>query len=97
MIDMIVAVKDWINAVVWGVSALLLILFTGVFYTVRLGFVQFRHPVKLFRQTVVKAFQKEDCHDRKPGQMTSFQVAMTSVGAIPRWVWRGVWRIPLMA
>lgn len=93
MIDMIVAVNDWINAVVWGVSALLLILFTGVFYTVRLGFVQFRHPVKLFRQTVVKAFQKEDW----PGQMTSFQAAMTSVGAIPRWVWRGVWRIPLMA
>ena len=82
MIEMIVEVNDWINGIVWGVPVLMLILLTGFYYTVRLGFIQFLHPVKLFKETVVKAFQKKDSPDRKPGEITSFQAAMTSVGAI---------------
>lgn len=82
IMDIILAVNDWLNGVVWGVPVLLLILGTGIFYTVRLGFVQFRHPVLLFKETVVKAFKKKDSADRKPGEVTSFQAAMTSVGAI---------------
>lgn len=75
-------INDWINGIVWGVPVLLLILGTGIFYTIRLDFVQFRHSVLLFRETVIKAFKKKDPDDRKPGEMTSFQAAMTSVGAI---------------
>lgn len=37
--EKIVAVNDWINGIVWGVPVLLLILGTGIFYTIRLGFV----------------------------------------------------------
>ena len=80
--DIIIAINDWINGVVWGVPVLLLILGTGIFYTVRLGFLQFRHPVLLFKETVVKAFKKKDDGEKKPGEVTSFQAAMTSVGAI---------------
>ena len=82
MIDMIVAVNDWINGIVWGVPVLMLILLTGFYYTARLGFIQFLHPVKLLKETVIKAFKKKDSPDRKPGEITSFQAAMTSVGAI---------------
>ena len=75
-------INDWINNIVWGVPVLLLILGTGLFYTIRLGFLQFRHPILLLRETVVKAFRKKDSGQPKPGEMTSFQAAMTSVGAI---------------
>ena len=82
IMDAIIAVNDWVNSIVWGVPVLLLILGTGIFFTVRMGFLQFRHPVLLFKETVVKAFRKKDSPDRQPGEVTSFQAAMTSVGAI---------------
>ena len=47
-------VNGWVNNFVWGVPVLLLILGTGIFYTIRLGFLQFRHPAFLFKETVVK-------------------------------------------
>ena len=75
-------VNGWVNNFVWGVPVLLLILGTGIFYTIRLGFLQFRHPAFLFKETVVKAFKKKDSPEHKPGEVTSFQAAMTSVGAI---------------
>ena len=75
-------INDWINNIVWGVPVLLLILGTGLFYTIRLGFLQFRHPILLLQESVVKAFRKKDSGQPKPGEMTSFQAAMTSVGAI---------------
>ena len=53
-------VNGWVNNFVWGVPVLLLILGTGIFYTIRLGFLQFRHPAFLFKETVVKAFKKQD-------------------------------------
>lgn len=80
--DWLIEINDFINGIVWGVPVLLLILGTGIFFTIRLGFIQFRHPVRLFKETVIKAFQKKDPDDRKPGEVTSFQAAMTSVGAI---------------
>lgn len=75
-------VNGWVNNFVWGVPVLLLILGTGIFYTIRLGFLQFRHPAFLFKETVVKAFRKKDSPEHKPGEVTSLQAAMTSVGAI---------------
>lgn len=80
--EWIVAANDFVNGIVWGVPLLLLILGTGIFFTIRLGFMQFWHPVFLFKETVIKAFKIKDDGNRKPGEMTSFQAAMTSVGAI---------------
>lgn len=60
----------------------MLIFATGVYFTVRLGFLQFRHPFLLVKNTIVKAFQKKDEKDVEPGELTSFQAAMTSVSAI---------------
>ena len=80
--DILVKINDFINGIVWGVPVLVLILGTGIFFTIRLGFMQFRHPGYLFRETVGKAFKKKVGDDHRPGEMTSFQAAMTSVGAI---------------
>ena len=80
--ETIIAVNDWLNGIVWGVPLLVLIFATGLYFTVRLGFVQFLHPRTLFRETIVKAFRKKDQGTSAPGELTSFQAAMTSVSAI---------------
>lgn len=81
LFEAIVNINGAINDFVWGVPCLVLLIGTGLYYTIRLGFMQFRHPGFLFKETVIKAFQKKD-DDKAPGDLTSFQAAMTSVGAI---------------
>ena len=80
--EAIVNINGAINDFVWGVPCLVLLIGTGLYYTIRLGFMQFRHPVFLFKETIFKAFKKKDDADKAPGELTSFQAAMTSVGAI---------------
>ena len=80
--EAIVNINGAINDFVWGVPCLVLLIGTGLYYTIRLGFMQFRYPGFLFRETVVKAFKKKDEPNKAPGELTSFQAAMTSVGAI---------------
>ena len=80
--EAIVNINGAINDFVWGVPCLVLLIGTGLYYTIRLGFMQFRHPGFLFRETVIKAFKKKDDANKAPGELTSFQAAMTSVGAI---------------
>lgn len=82
IVEMILNINGFVNDIVWGVPVLLLILGVGLYYTIRLGFFQFRYPKFLLKETVVKAFRKKDENDKKPGELTSFQAAMTSVGAI---------------
>lgn len=82
MLDILTQVNDFVNGIVWGVPILVLIFATGVFFTIRLGFVQFRNPKFLIKETIVKAFKKKDKEDKTPGELTSFQAAMTSVSAI---------------
>ncbi|MBQ2527924.1 MAG: sodium:alanine symporter family protein, partial [Spirochaetales bacterium] len=80
--DFIVKVNDFVNGIVWGVPILVLILATGLFFTIRLGFFQFTHFGFLFKDTIVKAFKKKDEEKPAKGELTSFQAAMTSVSAI---------------
>jgi len=80
--ELLVKINDFVNGIVWGVPILVLIFATGLFYTIRLGFVQFRHPGFLFKETIVKAFRKKDTNEHVDGELTSFQAAMTSVSAI---------------
>ena len=82
LFDWIVKINGAVNDFVWGVPCIVLLIGTGLYYTIRLGFFQFRNPGFLFRETVKKAFAKKDNDNKKPGEVTSFQAAMTSVGAI---------------
>ena len=81
--EIIESINSWLNDIVWGVPVLLLIFGTGVYYTIRLGFMQFTHIGFLFRETIGRAFKKNNNkNESKAGDVTSFQAAMTSVGAI---------------
>lgn len=44
-VETIVKINEVVNGIVWGVPIMLLILGTGIYYTIRFGFIQFRHPV----------------------------------------------------
>lgn len=80
--DVLVSINDFINGIVWGPYLLALIFGVGIYFTVRLNFFQFARPGFLFKQTIAKAFKKKDKGPTAPGEMTSFQAAMTSVAAI---------------
>lgn len=51
--ETIVKINEVVNGIVWGVPIMLLILGTGIYYTIRFGFIQFRHPVWLVKQTII--------------------------------------------
>ena len=74
--ETLIKINDFVNGIVWGVPIMLLILGTGVYYTVRFGFMQFRHPAWLVKQTIIKAFKKKDEGPTAQGELTSFQAAM---------------------
>ncbi len=62
-----------LNGVLWGQILVYLLIGTGVYFTVRLGFIQFRHFLHTF--TVMRSSRKSD----KEG-ISSFQALSTSLG-----------------
>ncbi|PKF60756.1 sodium:alanine symporter family protein [Psychromonas sp. psych-6C06] len=63
-----------INGVLWGQILVYLLIGTGIYFTVRLGFIQFRHFLHTF--TVMRSSRKSD----KEG-ISSFQALSTSLAA----------------
>lgn len=80
--ETVVQINDFVNGIVWGAPLLFLIFATGIYFTVRLGFIQFLNFGWLFRNTIVKSFKNKDNEPVGLGELTSFQAAMTSVSAI---------------
>lgn len=65
-----------LNAAVWGVPMLILLLGTGIFMSIRLGFLQFRRFGYVMRETVGKIFQKSEV---KEGALTPIQAMTTAL------------------
>ncbi|PPA68861.1 alanine/glycine:cation symporter family protein [Jeotgalibacillus proteolyticus] len=57
----------------WGYPLIGILLFSGIFMTVKLGFIQFRYPIYIFKQTFGSVFKKP----KGEGTVTPFQ-ALTS-------------------
>ena len=51
-------VNDFINNIIWGIPMILLILGTGIYYTIRLGFPQFTKIKQIYKNTVGKKVKK---------------------------------------
>ena len=75
-----------VNDFVWGVPAIILIMGVGLYLTIKLKGVQFKHWGFLFKKTYVDAFKKakeeDSSKEKKDGEITSFQAAMASVSAV---------------
>lgn len=71
-------VNDFINNIIWGIPMILLILGTGIYYTIRLGFPQFTKIKQIYKNTVGKKVKKNNDN----GLITSGQAALVSLGEI---------------
>ena len=74
--EMIVKINTAVNNFVWGAPALILIVGTGIFMSVRLGFPQFRKFGYVMKNTIGKIFHKTE---QKEGAVTPFQAMCTAL------------------
>lgn len=54
IINLVTKVSDWL----WGVPIISLLVLSGIFLTIKLGFFQFRYPIYIFKQTFGSIFKK---------------------------------------
>lgn len=47
-----IAFLDWLNGILWGVPLIALMIITGLYFTIRSGFFQFRHFGWILKHTV---------------------------------------------
>lgn len=78
MVDIINNVNDFINNIVWGMPMIILILGTGIYLSIRLGFVQITKIKDIFNNTIKKMFKKSN----GKGLISSGEAALISLGEI---------------
>lgn len=75
IINVLVAFANWL----WGIPILIIIGGGGLYFTIRLGFVQIRHFPYICKQTFGKMFQKPD--PDKPDAITPFAAAASALAS----------------
>ena len=73
----LLAFNDWINGIVWGPPFMLLLVGTGLYLTIRLGFFQFTHLRYAWRRTFAQMFRHSDVK----GAISSFQAVSSAMAA----------------
>lgn len=82
MLEIISQINDKVNGLVWGIPALILLIGTGVFMTVRTGFFQFTHFGHAIKETVGSLFKKKDIlKSRDKKSISQFQALCTALSA----------------
>lgn len=76
--DVIAKGNDWLNNIVWGIPALVLLMAAGTILTVGLKGFQFRKFGYAMKNTVGKMFQKQSA---KSGEVTPLQALTTALAA----------------
>ena len=76
--EMIAQINGTINGLVWGVPAMILIVGTGVYMSIGIGFKQFTRFGYVLKNTIGKAFGK---HEVAEGAVTPFQALCTALAA----------------
>lgn len=83
--DSIININDTINSFIWGPVGIILLMGTGIYLSIRLGFLQITHIRFVVNRTVARAFSKKyrkESAEKGEGDITSFQAAMTAVAAV---------------
>ena len=78
MLEFITNLNNAVNAFVWGVPAMILIMGVGLYLTLRLRFVQVRKFGLSMKETIGKIFAKTES---KQGSITPFQAVCTALSA----------------
>ena len=80
--EIIKSINDSVNSVVWGTPMLILIISTGIYFSVRLGFFQLTHFKHVLKMTIFSAFGKNKSKETKDGKSISqFQAMSTALAA----------------
>lgn len=79
MISTISNIIDEINNLLWGKATLILIFASGIFLTVRCGFIQLIHPIRILKKTLLSP--SEDCSEKSKGGISNLQALSTALGA----------------
>ena len=79
MLDTVMAINNWINGIVWGPPFMLLLVGTGVYLTIRLGFVQFLNLGVAWRESFGRLFRRQ--RSREDGAISPFQAVSSAMAA----------------
>lgn len=79
MVDALLAFNTWVNDLVWGPWFMALLIGTGLYLTVRLGFFQFTHLGHAWKQTFGRFFART--REEEGGAITSFQAISSAMAA----------------
>ena len=79
MVEALLAFNNWLNSIVWGPPFMVLLVGTGLYLTVRLGFFQFTHLGHAWKQTFGRFFSKTK--EDEGGSITSFQAVASAMAA----------------
>lgn len=77
-LNLITEINSQINNFVWGPYMLVLLVGTGIYLSIRLGFPQFKHFVFALKNTIGKMFKKDS---EVKGAMTPFQAVSTALAS----------------
>lgn len=78
--SIIVSINSFVNGIVWGPYMLALLVGTGIFLTVRSGFMQFRHFGTIFKNTV-GILHTPEAHKKNEFGVSPFQAVMTALAS----------------
>ena len=78
MAEMIALINGKINGIVWGIPMMILIIGTGLYFTIRTGFLQFSKFGYAMKNTIGKCFKKVEA---KAGAVTPVQALTTALAA----------------
>jgi len=79
MLELITTANSFVNGIVWGPPFMILLVGTGIYLTVRLGFFQFRYLGHAWKHSFGRLFSKEV--DTDPGAITPFQAVTSAMAA----------------
>jgi len=79
-VDSIIQLSNFIGNIVWGPPFLVLLIGTGLYLTIRIGFFQFTHLGHAWKNTFGGMFRK-DKEEEEGGAITSFQSVASAMAA----------------
>ena len=84
MLELIEKYNGIINDFIWGVPMIILLLGTGIYFSIRLGFFQITKIKAIFKNIKDKLFSKnkDSKKGKKKGDIPSFQAALVALGGI---------------
>lgn len=72
---------NWLDGVLWGIPLIVLMLATGIYFTVRSGFFQFTHFGWIMKNTVGQIFHgTADKNESGKGMLHPFETIATAIG-----------------